>query len=342
MKLLKTAGVCALALATVVATEGVASAQFTPQLEVNVVGNVVNLQWSGIAQAEGYQLVVGAGPGREDLVLNVGAITGGSLPVPNGQYWVRVRGYAGALVGPLSNEVHVVVPNVAPCVVPPSPPTVTPVVEGGNVTLHWNPVPGAVGYQVQWSRFSGATELTEDTASTSQAKYVGMVGTFFARVVVGTACGTAVSAEVPFTIVELPRRHLSPGEIVGILNQTRADFPRAWSLAHSHTAERYDYIILATRRLFQASGGTVGANWRRAAPGDLSMDGLSVENPADNRYYFADVIFGAGGCCPGVTYTPPFHDGALLRDGSGRYAPHGFANPMNLKTHVNYGPAGGW
>jgi hypothetical protein len=79
------------------------------------------------------------------------------------------------------------------------------------------------------------------------------------------------------------------------------------------------------------------------------MDGLSVENPADGRYYFADVIAGAGGSNPSIIYSPPFHDGALLRDGSGRYAPWGFANPFGvpgsyppLRTHVNYGPAGGW
>ena len=345
MKLLKTAKVCALALATVVATEGVASAQTTPNLAVNVVNNTVSLQWTPLPLAQGYQVVVGSGPGGSDIgMLPVPAtITGGTLPfhVPDGQYWVRVRGVAGNQVGEFSNEVLVVVPNLAPCV-SPSAPTVVPVVEGGNVTLHWAPVPGALGYQVQWSRFSGGTELTENTNAASHAKYVGMLGTFFARVVVGTPCGTATSAEVPFSITEITRRHLSHAEILAILNQTRADFPRAFQTAHTHSSERYDFIILATRRLFLASGGTVGGNWRRAAVGDLSMDGLSVENPADGRYYFADVIFGAGGCCPGITYTPPFHSGALLRDGSGNYAPHGFANPMTLRTHVNYGPAGGW
>lgn len=342
MKLLKTASVCALALMAVVATEGVASAQDTPQLSVTVAGNSVTLQWSGLPLAQGYQVVVGGAPGRSDLTMTVPAsITGGTLTAPNGQYWVRVRGVASNLTGPFSNEAHVIVPTLA-CDAPPAPPTVTPVVNGGLVTLQWAPVPGAVGYQIQWSRFSGGTELVENTASPSASKFVGMLGTFFARVVVGTACGTATSAEVPFSITEIPRRHLSREEILAILHQTRADFPRAFQTAHTHSSERYDFIILATRRLIMASGGTVGGNWRRAAVGDLSMDGLSVENPADGRYYFADVIFGAGGPNPGITYTPPFHDGALLRDGSGRYAPQGFANTMNLKTHFNYGPAGGW
>jgi hypothetical protein len=344
MKLPKTASVCALALTTILATDRIASAQTTPNLAVNVVNNTVSLQWTPLPLAQGYQIVVGSGPGGSDIgALPVDAsITGGTLPfhVPDGQYWVRVRGTAGSLVGEFSNEVHVVVPNVAPCV-PPSAPTVVPVVEGGNVILHWAPIPGA-GYQVQWSRFSGGTELVEQTTAASMSKYVGVQGTFFARVVAVTPCGHATSAEVPFTIAEIPRRHLSQAEILGILNQVRAEFPRAFQTAHTNSSEKYDYIILATRRLIVASGGTVGGNWRRASVGDLSMDGLSVENPADGQYYFADVISGAGGCCPSITYTPPFHSGALLRDGSGRYAPHGFANTMGLKTFVNYGPAGGW
>jgi hypothetical protein len=79
------------------------------------------------------------------------------------------------------------------------------------------------------------------------------------------------------------------------------------------------------------------------------MDGLSVENPSDGRYYFADVIAGAGGPNPTLWYEHPFHDGALLRNDSGNYAPWGFANPFGvpgsyapLRTYVNYGPAGGW
>ena len=129
----------------------------------------------------------------------------------------------------------------------------------------------------------------------------------------------------------------------------RADaFPRAFALAHTGSGERYDFIILACRRLYQASGGTVACNFRRAAIGDLSMDGLSVENPANGRFYFADIISGAGGSNPILYYDGhPFHDGALLRDRSGRYAPWGAANPFGvpgsygpIRTAVNYGRRG--
>ena len=177
MKLPKMASVCALALTTVIATDSIASAQTTPNLAVNVVNNTVSLQWTPLPLAQGYYLVVGSSPGASDIIAQPvpATITGGTLPfhVPDGQYWVRVLGFAGDLVGDFSNEVHVVVPNLAPCV-PPSAPTVAPVVEGGNVTLHWAPIPGALGYQVEWSRFSGGTELVEQTAAASMSKYVGI------------------------------------------------------------------------------------------------------------------------------------------------------------------------
>jgi hypothetical protein len=88
-----------------------------------------------------------------------------------------------------------------------------------------------------------------------------------------------------------------------------------------------------------AAGGSaeaIGCNWRRAVVGDLSMDGLSVLNPADGRYYFEDIIVGAGASNARVKYSHPFSDTQLLRDASGQYAPHGYADPRGLNTHFEY------
>src|SRR5262245_3955603 len=41
-------------------------------------------------------------------------------------------------------------------------------------------------------------------------------------------------------------------------------------------------------------GLDIGCNSRRAKIGDQSMDGLSVKNPADESYYFENVIASAG------------------------------------------------
>lgn len=142
----------------------------------------------------------------------------------------------------------------------------------------------------------------------------------------------------------MAKKHLSEAEISGTLEAVKRDYPRAWQHCHHEgDPERYDYIILAGRKLYPQGGGTVGCNWKRANVGDLSMDGLTVESPSNGRYYFDDVISGAGGSNPSISYQHPYHSEAnLLRDAQGNYAPQGFANPMELKTHFDYGIAGGW
>ena len=104
-----------------------------------------------------------------------------------------------------------------------------------------------------------------------------------------------------------------------------------------------DYITIAGQALQRenvARGGEwddIGCNWRRARVGDQSMDGLSVKNPADGRYYFEDVIASAGAPHASIKYRHPFDEGALLREvAGGPYAPHGYADPRGLTTHFHY------
>jgi hypothetical protein len=135
---------------------------------------------------------------------------------------------------------------------------------------------------------------------------------------------------------------LTESHINDILHRVKDAYPRAWGNAHHEGhPERYDWNILAGKAL-QAenvkAGGTpdaIGCNWRRADVGDLSMDGLSVMGP-DGRYYFADIIVGAGGPNARPNYRTPFNDASLLRDRAGQYAPHGFADPSKLNTHFQY------
>jgi hypothetical protein len=120
------------------------------------------------------------------------------------------------------------------------------------------------------------------------------------------------------------KRHLSPGDVLGLIESVARRYPRAWQLAHSTAPERHDFAILVARELFTESGGTIGGNWRRAVIGDFSMDGLSIENPADGRYYFRDYIVGAGGPHARISYDAhPFGV-------PGSYPP--------LETHGTYGP----
>ncbi len=116
--------------------------------------------------------------------------------------------------------------------------------------------------------------------------------------------------------------------INAILLQTAHDCDEAWRHAHDGGPQENDFMIEADRRLYDASGGTVGGNWSRAQVGRFSRDGISVEF-TDGRYYFQDVIGGAGGPNPTLHYSAPGLD-ALLRDSSGNYAPQGFIHARDL------------
>ncbi len=332
------------------------AAQYTPTLSAVATGNVVVIDWTPIAGAQGYTLVAGTLPGSQNIaVVNIPANLGthAQVSAPTGTYYLRVRAFLGSLSGPFSNEA-VVSPGVQPCE-PGSTPTLAVSVANNVTTASWTPVPGAVNYIVQWSRSPGAPELAEAVTGTSTSRAIPMNGTFYVRVVAVTnGCANTTSNEEPFTIAVV-RRHLSASEILSHLKAIAAEFPRAWQhSAREGDPERLDFMILAWRRLYTVSGGTVGGNFRRAVVGDISADGISVENPADGRYYYADVISCSGWvagapCSPLITYTPPFHSGALLRNESGNYAPWGFANPFGVpgsygpfRTYLNYGPAGGW
>jgi hypothetical protein len=130
--------------------------------------------------------------------------------------------------------------------------------------------------------------------------------------------------------------------LAGIWNDPRYRLAREHSHREGHPAA-CDYITLAGQALQRenvARGGEwddIGCNWRRARVGDQSMDGLSVKNPADGRYYFEDVIASAGSPSASIKYHHPFREEALLREvAGGPYAPHGYADPRGLKTHFQY------
>ncbi|MEZ5289162.1 MAG: fibronectin type III domain-containing protein, partial [Vicinamibacterales bacterium] len=76
----------------------------------SVAGGIVTLGWQGTAEATGYIVDVGSGPGLTNLAQFV---TGGpSLvgPAPSGTYYVRVRAITACGNTPPSDEIVVVVP----------------------------------------------------------------------------------------------------------------------------------------------------------------------------------------------------------------------------------------
>jgi hypothetical protein len=199
MPLTKTTGVVALALVALWARDAAAQA---PTLTVAANGAAVAIAWTPVAGASIYNIVV-SGSLNADVNLPA-SITRVVVNAPAGSYTLRVRGAAAGQFGPFSNAATVTVggsPAPAPC--QPAAPSVTATVNGPSVTVNWGAVSGASGYSVQYSRFAGGTELVQNTTQTSHTQFVGLVGTFFVRVVAVTPCGSATSAEASFTISSL-------------------------------------------------------------------------------------------------------------------------------------------
>jgi hypothetical protein len=286
-----------------------------PTLTVSAVSDSVTIAWTPLAQATGYSLTVS---GTVNVSVNLPAsVTTIIVKAPAGSYRLRVRGLAGNFVGPESNEATVTVggpPPPQPCGAAPAAPRVTANGNGLSVTLSWDNVPGAVGYQVQWSRSSGGTELTETTTSTSVTKYVGMAGTFFARVLVGTACGQATSNEVSFTLenkpgsgprtpdpppgVDLPAPAYAEAVVMDMGRRHAAELRRASN--GECGPKNFDWLFLLVRELRQRDSRW-GLNWKRGHVGELSTD-IIAYNPSNGpdegngRVYLFDVI---GAICEG-------------------------------------------
>jgi hypothetical protein len=319
MKRLKTMSMTALAV--VILFSGPAAAQTVPTLAATVgaptgFGALVTLQWSALPLAQGYTLEAGVQPGVPILSYSVPAsITQVVLFAPNGTYYVRIRGFAGAIVGEFSAEQTVVVGGPVTCA-----PLVAPTIAAAgapnlSVNVNWSPVAGATGYMVEYSRFDGITELAEAAGAATSAvtKYAGIWGNFFVRVVAHNACGeTAPSPYVPFEIVYTPGPRTpdpNPGEIIpraslGYLRQTVELVAQAYphALADSCGSRAHNFLNLLVREL-RKRDSRWGLNLKRGNEG-LSHD-IVAYNPTnrpdegERQIYLFDVIASHDTHCDG-------------------------------------------
>lgn len=241
MKLMKCTTVAAAAVSMLALSVEQAAAQppYTPTLSVTVTGNSATIQWTPVNEAQGYTIEAWSGPSALVGSMNVPASTTGGVlnGVPNGVYYVRVRAFAGPSPGPWSNVVQAVVPGAVGCT-PPAAPTAGAEVNGATVTIGWTAVPGAAGYLVQYSRYPGITELQQTVLNgTAHQQHVPLLGTFYARVVAGNACGQPgpPSNEVAFTVTNItgprtpdppPGQMLPlPGYGAGVVASVAAAYP---------------------------------------------------------------------------------------------------------------------
>jgi hypothetical protein len=217
------------------------------------------------------------------------------------------------LSGPFSNTVTVTVGAPGPCgqignIV------ATTTTQGGSVQVNWNDVPSAIGYRIEFSRFPGSTEVmyTRPAGTHSFTLYVGMLGTFYVRVVTGNGCSTSTSNEIEFRIEQLggsgPRTpDPPPGQILplpgygpavaqSIANAFRGELHNSCTEHGGNNAWLFR-VVFALRQL----DSRWGLNWKRGNFGDMSQDVVAYNygsgaDEGTTDVYIIDVI---GGHCGG-------------------------------------------
>jgi hypothetical protein len=196
-----------------VATTAVVAAQSgVPEAPVNLTasatGSTVVIVWqpgSGPAPT-GYLLEAAVSAGGPAMAVVPVSSPGLTVPgVPDGTYYVRVRGTNAAGSGPASSEVAVTVGAPACGMAPAAPVGLAHSVSGGVVTFTWSAGAGgcaATHYVLSAGSAAGLSNLAAvNVGLTTSLSAPVPVGTYFVRVAAANAWGTsAASNEVTFTI----------------------------------------------------------------------------------------------------------------------------------------------
>lgn len=319
MKLTKTFGLVAVACALVTVSARDAAAQ-APTLSATQNGGRVQLQWTPLAGATGYDVVVtGALNGQVSVPASTTFV---DVAAPVGTYNIAVRGTAGGAQGPFSNIVTVTVGGggstpSAGCATLDAP-TATVTTSGTSATINWTAVAGAIGYRVQVGQTPGSTQVQQDVPA-SQTSFVGSApffGTFHARVLAANGCGAISSSpEVAFTVTPPPPGSTPrtpdppPGQILplpayGAAVVQAMAVQRRGELLNSCSSHTWLYLVLQELRRRDSRWGL---NWKRGHVGSLSDD-IITYNPTsgpdddNNQIYLVDVIFGHCGSNPDANF----------------------------------------
>ena len=158
-----------------------------------VAGPRVTLNWSAVPGAAGYRLAVGTAPGTEGYAYAVGAVTSVTFNSPFvGTGYVRVQAFDATGLGPVSNEVRLVVTSLSP--VPAAPVGLQASLSGQTVNLSWGPGAGGGPPQavvLEAGTFPGGANLGAIPLSLStQVSIPGVApGGYFVRVYAANASG---------------------------------------------------------------------------------------------------------------------------------------------------------
>ncbi len=315
MQWMKTTALTVTALGLVAFFSADAAAQ-APVLTATANGGAVTIDWTSVPGATGYTVQAGTSSGAADIAsVNLPAtITHIVGAAPNGAYFLRVRATATGITGPFSNEVALLVggPPPGPCTGAPEAPSVTALARGATVLVAWNQVAGAAGYRVEYSRTPTGTDMVHvvNGGTTSENTFVGMLGTFFTRVVAGNSCGQTASQTVEFAITDLasgpgPRTpDPPPGGILPLPSYGAAVVQNA-GRAYAADLARHSgpnckgeltWLFKLLRDLRQQDSRW-GLNWKRGWGTELSTDiitynGTSAPDTVATHIYLVDVLSG--------------------------------------------------
>lgn len=189
------------------------------QLSAAVQGRDVSLSWQsgGGAPESSYWVEAGSSTGAADL--GRWQTTGRAIAasgVADGQYFVRVRAANTDGVSGPSNEVVVRVGCAGPLA---SPAGLTATVNGGSVTLAWQPVSGATIYVLEVGSSAGASDIGQLPTSATSLAGQAPAGTYYVRVRAASACGqSAASADIVVQVGTPPPTPTPGGAIYGTVD----------------------------------------------------------------------------------------------------------------------------
>lgn len=176
-------------------------------LQVSVSGNTILIAWNPPATgglATGYLLEAGSASGQSNL--GVFALTLTSLStsgVPNGTFFIRVRGTNASGVGPASTEVSF---TIGPLVPPGSPSGLTATVSGSTIALTWlAPTTGGApaSYAIVVGSAPGLSNLGIFAVGLTTTFGASAIppGTYYVRIVATNAAGASGPSNEVIVIV---------------------------------------------------------------------------------------------------------------------------------------------
>jgi hypothetical protein len=263
-------------------------------------------------------LQAGFTPGGSEIgTFPVGVGAQAAVPnVPPGTYYIRVlASNAGGTSAP-SNEVQLLMPPGGACTAPPAR-ALNTLVFSTFVRFSWAAVPGAAGYQLDFSQTPGgpvAASARVGPQATSYSILNAPLGTYYGTLTAGFSCGTLTRGpETTFTIDGLPPvgRHRAPNPTgptppdylrlpnrASVVEEVARQYPGDLRNSCREHGGNNRFLFRVVERLRQEDTRW-GLNWKRANVGDMSQDVVTYNygSDPDEGTFWVHVVDVVGGHC---------------------------------------------